>query len=931
MHNLICSNHRFILIIILSFISQFVSSSSYTFRSLSETDGLSDLTVSTFYKDSLGYVWIGTATSIERFDGEHLKHFPILGNNEKQKWVNVITETVGNQIWVGNDMGLWTINKKTEKLEIFAPEAINCGVRALLSVQGGELYIGSEKGLFIYQNNQLEHISIDSDILSTANFIIALNLSENGILWLLTKKGLYSMELSNHKITAYPNGRNQHSGLSYRCMTRLGNILYLGTMGHGLIAFEISKKKFVDNKIDFGSNVIMSLSNDGKDLLYVGTDGNGVHFVSASTNNIIRSFCYELGKNNGIRSNSVYALLVDTEGLIWIGYYQLGVDYTLYQSGLFSTYAYPPYFDSKNVPVRAIAISKHEKLIGSRNGLFYINEKNRQFKSFKIPQLRSNMIMCIYPFEGKYYIGTYGGGMSILDPLSLTVSDFEAKNIESTPFLEGHIFCIKSDDSGNLWMATSMGLYCYKDGIQIKHYTTLSSKLPGEIVYDICFDSTRKGWICTDNGLCIWDPSTNSLKVDVFPEGFIHKEKIRAVYEDTEHELYFLPDKGAIFISDLSMNHFRRIPSGTPLEGKDAMFIVEDYEGWLWIGTNLGLYRFDKKDKYLPYNFVDGLPSSVFITCFPVIDEKGTIWFGNSKGMISLTSERRNMKSKARYNLAFTDILVNGNQSIYSLIKKIDGNKYEITLESSQRNLTVFFSGFVYSDPSYMSYEYQIEGLDEGWNLLSGRSDISYYNLSSGNHQLKIRRLDDTDSEIILEISVLPRLNMVLWSVIFLVILLAVGGYIYFKIIRKHIIKTRTTESIPPSTEEKYRKSNVNVEECQRLAIKLDVLMQKDRLYIKSDLKIADLASILNVSSYTLSYLFNQYLDKNYYDYLNDYRIAEFKRLINKDEYSKYTLTALAELCGFSSHTSFYRYFKKTTGITPYEYVRSIGKANAED
>ena len=85
---------------------------------------------------------------------------------------------------------------------------------------------------------------------------------------------------------------------------------------------------------------------------------------------------------------------------------------------------------------------------------------------------------------------------------------------------------------------------------------------------------------------------------------------------------------------------------------------------------------------------------------------------------------------------------------------------------------------------------------------------------------------------------------------------------------------------------------------------------------------------MLGRSAHTLSYLFNQHLNRNYYDYINDYRIEEFKRLINEDEYSKYTLSALAELCGFSSRASFFRYFKKTTGITPNEYIRSIGKNN---
>lgn len=43
------------------------------------------------------------------------------------------------------------------------------------------------------------------------------------------------------------------------------------------------------------------------------------------------------------------------------------------------------------------------------------------------------------------------------------------------------------------------------------------------------------------------------------------------------------------------MTHFRRFQPGTLLEGKDAMFMIEDREGWLWIGTNQGLYRYDKK------------------------------------------------------------------------------------------------------------------------------------------------------------------------------------------------------------------------------------------------------------------------------------------------------------------------------------------------
>ena len=131
-------------------------------------------------------------------------------------------------------------------------------------------------------------------------------------------------------------------------LTRIGNVIYLGTMGQGIICFDIQTHKF-KHFVDVGCNVISSLSSDGKDMLYVGTDGNGVHFISTQQMKLLRSFRHEPGKEESIRSNSVYSLLVDRDGLIWIGFYQLGLDYSLYQSGLFSTYSYLPYFDSKEI------------------------------------------------------------------------------------------------------------------------------------------------------------------------------------------------------------------------------------------------------------------------------------------------------------------------------------------------------------------------------------------------------------------------------------------------------------------------------------------------------------------------------------------------------------------------------------------------------
>lgn len=903
------------------------------FRGLSVTEGLSDLVVNALYKDSIGYVWIGTGNSLERFDGTRLKHFLISGANEKIKRVNAIAEMEGNQIWMGNGMGLWRVNTEKDILEPIAAETLHYGVRTLLPDGKGTLYIGSEAGLFIYKNGNLEQKLIDPNVLSASNIITGLSLSEDGILWIATNDGLYSLTLADKKIVPYHNIVEDKHFCSYNNITRIGNVLYLGTMGQGIISFDTQTHKFRPF-IDVGCNVISSLSGDGKDMLYVGTDGNGVHFISTKQMKVLRSLRHEPGKDESIRSNSVYSLLVDRDGLIWIGFYQLGLDYSLYQSGLFSTYSYLPYFDSKDMPVRSIAITEHEKLVGSRDGLFYINEEQRRFKNFKSPELRSSMIFCIYKFQDKYYIGTYGGGMYIFNPADLTIHDFEPN--EPQPFMRGQIFSIKADNKDQLWIGTSMGLYCYKDGKRIKQYTSANSKLPEGNVYEIYFDSTHKGWICTENGMCIWDPSSESLKTDIFPENFIHKEKIRVVYEDSDHNLYFLPDKGSMCISDLSMSRFRRLQPDTQLEGKDGMFILEDDEKWLWIGTNNGLYRYDKKETFIPYNFIDGIPSSIFTLCPPVQDQQGNIWMGNSKGLIYMNFKQNNQMKRYTYPLTITDIYVNGKKSLHPVVES--GKVPEIQLESSQNNLTFHFSGFTYTEPAYMTYEYKLEGEDEDWQILTGKSEITYYDLSSGNYLFKLRYIGNPDSEVRTAVHIAYPVET--WSIIAASIALAFIGYIYYQ--RKR--KARQTKNIqiqlPEDVQEpekqektvelKYKTNKISTEECQRLTEKLEALMHRDKPYTNPDLKIADLATMLGRSAHTLSYLFNQHLNRNYYDYINDYRIEEFKRLINEDEYSKYTLGALAELCGFSSRASFFRYFKKATGITPNEYIRSIGKNNDE-
>ena len=113
-------------------------------------------------------------------------------------------------------------------------------------------------------------------------------------------------------------------------------------------------------------------------------------------------------------------------------------------------------------------------------------------------------------------------------------------------------------------------------------------------------------------------------------------------------------------------------------------------------------------------------------------------------------------------------------------------------------------------------------------------------------------------------------------------------------------------------------------EECARIVTQLKEYIEKEKVYTNAELKMKDLADVLRLSPSKLSQVFNLYLKENYYEFINRYRLEEFKRLIEKGEYKRYTITALSEQCGFRK-SSFFSTFRRIEGMTPAEYLRKHG------
>lgn len=122
--------------------------------------------------------------------------------------------------------------------------------------------------------------------------------------------------------------------------------------------------------------------------------------------------------------------------------------------------------------------------------------------------------------------------------------------------------------------------------------------------------------------------------------------------------------------------------------------------------------------------------------------------------------------------------------------------------------------------------------------------------------------------------------------------------------------------------QKKYAKSSLDHETSGIYLEKLLEHMESDRLYLTSDLKLKDIAEMSGISTNHASQIINEKLGKNFFDFVNTYRVQEAQKMLADDQFSHLTLLAIAFDAGFSSKSSFNKIFKDHTGMTPSEYRR---------
>jgi AraC-like DNA-binding protein len=124
----------------------------------------------------------------------------------------------------------------------------------------------------------------------------------------------------------------------------------------------------------------------------------------------------------------------------------------------------------------------------------------------------------------------------------------------------------------------------------------------------------------------------------------------------------------------------------------------------------------------------------------------------------------------------------------------------------------------------------------------------------------------------------------------------------------------------PANGQSKYTRSGLKSQDADKYLNRLLKHMDEKKPYLDVDLTIHDLSDALKIPRHYLTQVINEKLNRNFYQFINEYRVEEVKRLLQDPDYRKYTFTTIAFEAGFNSKSSFNSVFKETVGMTPSQY-----------
>lgn len=878
------------------------------FENLTVEKGLSSNYIECIHRDSTGFVWIGTTKGVDRFDGYNIKNYP-LHNRENQlvtTRINAICDISGKDLIIASDIGIFRYDHHLDSLLFISSVDLNIPFTSIHQIHPNLYILGSAKGLFLL-NGKMMRLSAalqKETILSIQPY--------NDKLLILTPHKLYIGNLSKEHQFQFTTAQTAPGNIRFSAMVRQNQKVFIGTGKNGVYEADLGNDNF--KKLNaISANLITSLFIY-KNHLFVGSDGAGLIIYDTDSEKVT-NYTHSPQNPKSIASNSIYSVMTDQHGIFWIGTYSSGVSFSQQYITRFQEVN-----DLKGNSIRSFRIIDSNRIIvGTRNGLIYKEGDTKySFSSNNTSFIKSDIILSISPYtSGKYLIGTYGGGLYLFDIQKKMPEPFiiEDKQLLTDESIYGSTFL-----NGKIYLATLNGLIILKDRKVEKQLTDKNSELPSSLIYSFTPDGSTL-WLGTSKGLSRYDVSSGKAETLKF-KNYKNDFRTNYIYKDS---------KGIIWLCGNELGIIRYTPENGQLEmlGNELGISPDHISGIIedgnlydyWISSGNGFYRYNSSSgKILSYTRQDGLPYLSFCpgSCTRLADN--TIYFGSEKGLIYFRPDSTHHNTQPAH-IVITNIQVKG-KDIHLLIG--DNGLTSLHLNAGD-NFSVTFANANFRQAYTGRYKYFLKNFDSEWKT-AAENKADFDNLPAGSYTLLVKYSPDgvnwgSGSDILTVYIKAPFYRSVTFFIILTIFILS---FIFLawkwrgkiRVILKAVKASKNLVTRKKSTTETQR--------IEQLAEKIKLFMAEEKPYLNPHFSIKDIAAGTGYTVHEISMALNDGIEQNFFDFVNGYRVEAVKIKLIGDKANSLTLHSLAEECGFNSKTSFYRIFKKATGITPMEYRKKM-------
>jgi ligand-binding sensor domain-containing protein/DNA-binding response OmpR family regulator/two-component sensor histidine kinase len=733
---------RSLLLVSMMFISLMLCANNGTFY---DSGKLSSNAITSIIQDKQGYIWIGTEYGLNKFDGVHITQYysdDTDANALSDDIVRCMLSDSTGTLWVVTDRGVQRYNRSTDAFDSvsFGDNSFSINANDIAETPTGEIWVLSSTGLFKIDKEKLTSTRVDKYSKLMRPNCNNMCFDHNGRIWVAydgPELQMIDTKTGKSKLYTFPNNR------VVDIMEDGAGRLIAATYSE-ILQFDNSSQKFA-TVASFTRMASHKLYNDRNKRLLLMTSGSGIWEV-----NVNGKYCKHLQLDTDIEkitqgNGKIHAFLRDRAGNEWVGYFQRGLLFISNQENLFNSLPLSRLANNNNNILRSVFSNSAGNffLCQELGGVTEVNNSGQPvghwMDGYTVNTMYENA-------DGSFWVGTYRDGLYKLDTRTGAKEWMPASG-------QVRVSSITKDKKGNIYIGVfSEGLRSLTpDGKTERKLAKGNLKLINPYLNILFTDRDGLIWIGHYYGIDIYNPQTDKLINLKLPDA-LRPAIVYDIKQASDGAILIGSNKGLFKYDKKNKgDEWARLTTKDGLPNNIVCSITIANDSVLWISTYHGLARVKQNGDIDNFFKGNGLEDWSYLRGVSTYTKSGNIVLGNQNGITYFNPEKiTHIASNQQVMLTGmrigdldvnTTTLSNGKHVI---VKPLDESEV-IAVSFEDNTFSLRFSTMDFHDSSNIHYEYRFEDEPKGkWHQMpSGTSEIFFTHLEVGLHKLQVRAYDN--------------------------------------------------------------------------------------------------------------------------------------------------------------------------------------------